>query len=834
MDAAMDAGDDGGGAMFDGGADGTTFSDTSRPRQGEPRVLVLTPRQAEVGTGHTVEMQATILDGLGNTLEPADRDLQWSSSDSETVELATQRQVGDDDDGPGPGADAGMDGPGGPDAGMDEPVPDAGEEEGEEPGTVPNVRFARGLQTGQATVRVTLGDLEAEATVNVRRAQVRRVQVAPSSAVLAAGETRRFSAAAFDRFGNALNERSVSWRSQDESIVTIDSSGLVQGVAPGSTQIVANIEGERGRATVRVEQQTVTGVEITPASTPQLSQGSAVQLTAIPLSNGNRICPESEASQNRAMPCGYQVTWLSGSGSIATVTDEGTVVAQNPGTAKIFAIIEGQQDNVSVTVQAPNQNTPPTADAGNGQTVTVGSSVTLDGSSSSDSGQGFVSSYQWSFKSTPQGASPSFGRPSQTKPSFTPQVTGTYVIELVVTDNTGKKDTDTVQVIVHEAPIAEAGANQTVAIGSMVQLDGSLSDDPDGQISQYQWSFLSSPSGSPPSFQPNNQGPTPTFNAVRTGTYEVELRVIDDQNASDTDTATITVQQSVSNSPPNASVSVSPQGPQVGTQVQLDGSISSDPDGSIQLYKWTLQTQPSNASARLSARDVAKPTFTPDQPGNYEIQLKVWGDKGQTDTTQLNLSVQPQSSGNQQPRADAGMGRSIDFQQGQTRTVSLDGSGSNDPDGTIQSYNWTFQNTPSGANPSFSDATVAQPTFDASTAGTYRIELEVTDNQGATGTDRVEVTLNLRPMADAGSDKTTQVGNQVQLDGTGSSDTDGSIQSFLWSIENKPSGSNATLNNTTVQQPTFTPQTTGTYEIKLTVTDDQGATDSDRVTITVQ
>ena len=91
------------------------------------------------------------------------------------------------------------------------------------------------------------------------------------------------------------------------------------------------------------------------------------------------------------------------------------------------------QDNVTVTVQAGN--VPPVADAGPDQNVTTGALVTLDGSGSNDPNPADLLTFSWSMISRPSGSGAALSNPLAAQPTFTANVSGSYVFALVVTDN---------------------------------------------------------------------------------------------------------------------------------------------------------------------------------------------------------------------------------------------------------------------------------------------------------------------------------------------------------------------------------------------------------------
>src|SRR5262249_12035692 len=117
-----------------------------------------------------------------------------------------------------------------------------------------------------------------------------------------------------------------------------------------------------------------------------------------------------------------------------------------------------------------------------------------------------------------------------------------------------------------------------------------------------------------------------------------------------------------------------------------------------------------------------------------------------------------------------------------TNSVTLNGSASKDPDGTIVTYAWTKITGPSQF--SITNAGSATTTVTGLAAGVYVFRLTVSDNQGATCSDDVTVTVhaaNLTPVANAGADiNITLPTNSTTLNGGASTDPDGSIVKYAW------------------------------------------------------
>ena len=137
--------------------------------------------------------------------------------------------------------------------------------------------------------------------------------------------------------------------------------------------------------------------------------------------------------------------------------------------------------------------------------------------------------------------------------------------------------------------------------------------------------------------------------------------------------------------------------------------------------------------------------------------------------------------GNSQPVADAGIDQSAEIGQ----LITLDGSASTDPDGDTLLYQWLIIVQPTGSTAVLNDAQSATASFTAMVAGSYIVELVVSDGQISSIPDSVTVNVssgNTQPVANAGADQTGLVGESITLDGSDSSDADGDSLSYLWTL----------------------------------------------------
>jgi PKD repeat protein len=231
-----------------------------------------------------------------------------------------------------------------------------------------------------------------------------------------------------------------------------------------------------------------------------------------------------------------------------------------------------------------------------------------------------------------------------------------------------------------------------------------------------------------------------------------------------------------------------------GTEVELDGSGSTG-TGTL-TYNWT------EGGTVLSDQESFSHEFS---IGTHTITLTV-SNGTNTDDDTLTVRV------NQPPVADAGDDRVIL----PDTYIKLDASGSSDPDGEIESYKWVEDGVELSTRKSFNKI------FDA---GRHEITLRVTDDDGDTGEDTLEILVNYAPIADAGPDMTVPEGTLVHFNATNSSDPDGNTMYYEWKEDGV-----GILN---LAQSFDMVLPIGTHSIMLTLTDGYGATATDRVVIEV-
>jgi PKD repeat protein len=315
------------------------------------------------------------------------------------------------------------------------------------------------------------------------------------------------------------------------------------------------------------------------------------------------------------------------------------------------------------------------------------------------------------------------------------------------------------------------------------------SSDPDGTIVSRLWEFGD---GQTSTASPASH----TYTAG--GSYTVRLTVTDNDGATGTTTQTVNV--SAPNQPPTASFTHSCDGLAC---TFTDGSTD---NGSITAWSWNFGD--GNSSNQQN------PTHTYAAGGSYTVQLTVTDNQGVTGTVSHAVDVTaPGPPPNQPP--SAGFSHSCDVLACSFTDTSTDPNGS----GTITAWSWTFGDG--------STSNQQNPSHTYTEGGTYTVELTVTDDQGASNSKQRTVDLtagapgpNQPPSADFTQDCTG-----LACDFTDRSTDDGTIEGWSWDF-----GDGTTSNQ---QNPSRTYTAGGSYSVRLTVTDDNGATNAITRTVTV-
>ncbi len=528
--------------------------------------------------------------------------------------------------------------------------------------------------------------------------------------------------------------------------------------------------------------------------------------------------------------------------------------------------------------------------------------VSVNGSASADA-DGTIASYAWNFGDGSTGTGATATR--------TYAAGGTYTVTLTVTDDRGGQATTTRSVVV-QPNTAPTASFSTQAQGLVASMDGSASADADGAIASYTWTFGDGATGT---------GATTSHTYASAGAYVVTLTVTDSEGATSTSTkqVSVSVTNVIATDGFERNLGVGWGSSDVGGPWMLTGSASrfstSGGAGNISLVTGqtfqALLPSVSSTSARVTAefsvdkvadaqyiavvgRQVGSSQYIlrlrPESGGvlrlyvlrdgnpiganvltdvalvagqkytaSFEVagtsptnlRAKVWKSSEsepaawqitRTDTTAANqapgsvgvFTWLPSSAGafapvvtsfhsivvvdpstNLPPANQAPVAAFVSTATG--LSVSFDGTGSTDADGTIASYLWDFGDG--------STATTATPQRTYAVAGSYTVTLTVADNAGAVHSASKAITVEAVNQAPLAAFTSSAANLVASFDASTSSDPDGTVASYAWSFGDGATGTGATASRTYA--------VAGTYNVTLTVTDNRGATNAVTKAVTV-
>ena len=242
---------------------------------------------------------------------------------------------------------------------------------------------------------------------------------------------------------------------------------------------------------------------------------------------------------------------------------------------------------------------------------------------------------------------------------------------------------------------------------------------------------------------------------------------------------------------------------------------SSDPDGRVAGWRWTFGDG--------GTATTQSPSHTYAAAGTYTVQLTVTDDKGATGTTSKSVTVTapPPPPPNQPPVAA--------FTSSCTNLACSFTDASSDPDGRVAGWSWTFGDG--------GTATTQNPSHTYGAAGTYTVQLTVTDDKGATGTTSKSVTVTAPPPPPNQPPTVTVTGGTVAVGllyalQASFSDPDNGPWTYTidWGDGTSGTGSASSPGSISATHTYLLP---GSYRIVVTVTDSRGAVGSGSATLTV-
>jgi PKD repeat protein len=282
-----------------------------------------------------------------------------------------------------------------------------------------------------------------------------------------------------------------------------------------------------------------------------------------------------------------------------------------------------------------------------------------------------------------------------------------------------------------------------------------------------------------------------TFEA---GSYDLGVRVVTGEASAPGDAARVTLDVR-ENERPTARIAVDPVAPIVGETITFDGRASTDPDGELVAYRWTIDGRVEATGPVVS--------WTPVVPGEYVAELVVEDDRGAVAVATATVPVSPTP---ERPVAAfvatpdvASVGDPIGF----------DATGSFDPDGAVVAYAWRFGDGATGEG--------VAPTHSYAEPGEYAVTLRVTDDDGLVGSTTSTVSIDDptdRPPepAFAFAPAAPVAGSPVRFDASNSTDPDGEVVAYAWTFGDGATGEGVA--------PTHVYADPGEYLVTLRVIDD--------------
>jgi len=517
------------------------------------------------------------------------------------------------------------------------------------------------------------------------------------------------------------------------------------------------------------------------------------------------------------------VTPISGT-NLLTATS--TKIVRTP--TSTATILPGSDNDTSTAKSPMPPNQAPVANAGPDRSVTLPASINLTGSATDDGNPIGLVIGSWSQVSGPGSVIFSNSDSFSTNAAFS--APGTYTLRLTANDSALAGSDDVVVNVSagNQAPVVNAGADKTVTLPAGTILTGTAVDDGlPGATLTASWTKLSGP-GTVTFSSASSLISAVAFSAA--GTYTLRLTVSDGL-LSASDDIVVTVSPAVSANQAPAVSAGADQTITLPAGVNLFGAAVDDglPSGSTMSVSWTKVSGPGSVIFVNSNSLSASATFL--AAGTYTLRLTAT-DSSLSSTDDVVVVVNPSAPTNQAPVVNAGIDQTISLPAG----TILVGTATDDglPTGSAIAASWSQISGPGPVI--FGNASALSTSAIFPLPGTYTLRLTASDSV-LSSTDDVVVTVNIAiatnqaPVVDAGPDQTITLPSGATLLGTTIDDgfPTGSILARTWSKVSGPG--TVTFGNASALSTTATFSLSGTYTLRLTVSDTALATTDDVVVV---
>ena len=632
------------------------------------------------------------------------------------------------------------------------------------------------------------------------------------------GDPVAFQASATDNEDGSLSSQ-IQWTSSIDNAIGTGFSFTKSNLSVGVHTITATVTDSQGASDSEQVTITINAIPVnTPPTVSLTSPSSGSEST-----EGDPVAFQASATDDEDGSISSSIQWTSSIDNAIGTGFSFTKSNLSVGVHTITATVTdngGLSDSDQVSITISTLNSPPSVgitSPSSGSQFTEGNSVTFSGWAADPEQGGVANSLQWTS---------SIDNAIGTGKTFTKSnlSVGVHTITATVTDSQGASDSEQVTITINAIPVntpptvsltsPSSGSESTE--GDPVAFQASATDDEDGSISSsIQWtSSIDNAIGTGFSFTKSN---------LSVGVHTITATVTDNGGLSDSDQVPITIIIQENNSPPSVGITSPSSGSQFteGNSVTFSGWAADPEQGGVaNSIQWTSSIDNAIGTGK---------TFTKSNlsVGVHTITATVTDNGGLSDSDQVPITIIIQENNSPPSVGITSPSSGSQFTEGNSVTFS---GWAADPEqgGVANSLQWTS---------SIDNAIGTGKTFTKSnlSVGAHTITATVTDSQGTSDSEQVTITINAIPVntpptvsltsPSSGSESTE--GDPVAFQASATDDEDGSISSSIqWtsSIDNAiGTGFSFTKSNLSV----------GTHTITATVTDSQGASDSEQVTITI-